>query len=246
MVKCESYCMTSKKQKKVNNLLSNTTGRKLNQYVPNYVVFDLETTGTSIISDAVIEISAVKVANGRVVDEFSTLVNPERPIPIHASNVNGIFDDMVKGAPVFKKALADFLKFAGDMVLVGHNIHTFDMKFICRDAEKYWGKTIGNDYIDTLQIARAYLPQVTSYKLTSLAEYYGIGSQGAHRALSDCRMNQRIFECLAKEIRNPSEEAKAVPKCPKCGNVMRKRTGKYGEFLGCSGFPDCRYTMNLD
>lgn len=226
-------------------MLSNSTGKKLNKYVSDYVVFDLETTGTSSTSDAVVEISAVKVVGGQVVDEFSTLVNPERHIPVFASEVNGIYDDMVENAPIFEKALADFLEFAGDMVLVGHNIHTFDMKFICRDAEKYWGKTIGNDYIDTLQIARAYLPQLSSYKLTSLAEYYGISPDGAHRALNDCRMNQQIFELLAKEMQNPSDEAKAVKTCPKCGNIMKKRSGKFGEFLGCSGYPDCRFTMNI-
>lgn len=225
--------------------LADIKGRKLNEYVKDYCIFDLETTGTSTTIDEVIEISAVKVLGGVVTDEFSTLVNPERPIPFFASDVNGIYDDMVEDAPVFEKALADFLEFAGDLVLVGHNIHTFDMKFIYRDAEKYWGKTIGNDYIDTLQIARAYLPQLSTHKLTALAEYYGINPDGAHRALNDCRMNQQLFECLAKEMQNPSDAAKAVKKCPKCGNIMKKRNGKFGEFFGCSGYPDCKFTMNI-
>lgn len=225
--------------------LAENRGRRLNEYIKDYCIFDLETTGTSSINDAVIEISAIKVSDGRVSDEFSTLVNPERSIPFYASDVNGIYDDMVEDAPVFEKALADFLEFAGDLVLVGHNIHTFDMKFIYRDAEKYWGKTIGNDYIDTLQIARAFLPQLSSHKLTSLAEYYGINPDGAHRALNDCRMNQQIFELLGKEMKNPSEAAKAVPKCPKCGNILKKRDGKFGEFWGCTGYPDCRFTKNV-
>jgi len=225
--------------------LAENRGRRLNEYIKDYCIFDLETTGTSSINDAVIEISAIKVSDGRVSDEFSTLVNPERSIPFYASDVNGIYDDMVEDAPVFEKALADFLEFAGDLVLVGHNIHTFDMKFIYRDAEKYWGKTIGNDYIDTLQIARAFLPQLSSHKLTSLAEYYGINPDGAHRALNDCRMNQQIFELLGKEMKNPSEAAKAVPKCPKCGNILKKRDGKFGEFWSCTGYPDCRFTKNV-
>lgn len=114
----------------------------------------------------------------------------------------------------------------------GHNIHTFDMKFIYRDAEKYWGKTIGNDYIDTLQIARAYLPQLSTHKLTALAEYYDINPDGAHRALNDCRMNQQIFECLAKEMKNPSEAAKAVQKCPRCG---KEEGWKIWRILGMYG-----------
>lgn len=226
-------------------MLSKKPGKKLNLYVPDYVVFDLETTGVSCSLDDVVEISAVKVTGGQAVDEFSTLVNPGRPIPYYASEVNGITDDMVKGSPYFKEALSGFLKFAGDAVLVGHNIHTFDMKFLYRDAMKFWGETVGNDYIDTLQVARTYLPQLTHYKLVDLADYYGISAAGAHRALNDCRMNQIIFERLAEEMKNPSESAKAVKKCPKCGNVLQKRKGRYGEFWGCMSYPECRYTENI-
>lgn len=226
-------------------MLANKPGKKLNTYVSDYVIYDLETTGTSSANDRVVEISAVKVRNGQVDSEFSTLVNPEMPIPFFASEVNGITDDMVADAPVFEVALKDFLDFIGDDVLVGHNIHTFDMKFIYRDVERYFGKTISNDYIDTLQIARAYLPQLSCHKLTALAEHYGINPDGAHRALNDCRMNQQIFELLGKEMKNPSAAAKAVPKCPKCGSVLKKRNGKFGEFWGCSGYPDCKYTRNV-
>ena len=226
-------------------MLSRKPGKKLNTYVSDYVVFDLETTGVSCNSDDVVEISAIKVIGGEVVDEFTTLVNPGRPIPYHASEVNGITDDMVKDSPFFEEVLFDFLEFVGDSVLVGHNIHTFDMKFLYRDAERFWGETIGNDYIDTLQVARIYLPQLSHYKLVDLAKYYGISTVGAHRALNDCRMNQIVFEQLAKEMANPSEDAKAVKKCPKCGNVLRKRKGRYGEFWGCMSYPGCTYTRNI-
>ena len=226
-------------------MLSNKAGKKLIKYVPDYVLFDLETTGISCQTDQVIEISAVKVIGGKVVDEFSTLVNPGVPIPPGASNVNGIYDDMVKDAPIFETALSDFLEFAEDYVFVGHNIHRFDMRFIWRDAEKYWGKTIGNDYVDTLEISNMYLPELHSHTLVDLACHYGIDSDGAHRALNDCRMNQQVFEHLGKEMANPSAAAKAVKKCPKCGSMMIKRNGKFGEFWGCKGYPDCRYTENI-
>ncbi|MCR5323068.1 MAG: topoisomerase DNA-binding C4 zinc finger domain-containing protein [Lachnospiraceae bacterium] len=58
-------------------------------------------------------------------------------------------------------------------------------------------------------------------------------------------MNQKIYECLKDEMANPSEAAKAVKVCPKCGNVLRKKSGKFGEFWGCMSFPDCRYTKNI-
>lgn len=225
-------------------MLGNTKGKRLDKCLEDYVIFDLETTGISCITDKVIEISAVKVLKNKVVDQFSTLVNPEMKIPFRASQVNHITDEMVKNAPIFERALDDFNVFAGDMVLAGHNIHTFDMKFIQRDARAYWGKVFTNDYIDTLVLARQRLPQLTNYKLTDLAQHYGISATGAHRALADCIMNQQVFEKLGQE--SGFLDAKTSGKrCPKCGRLMKKRNGRFGEFWGCSGYPNCRHTENL-
>ena len=190
------------------------------KYTPDYVVFDLETTGISRVYDEVVEISAVKVRGGKVVDEFSTLVNPGRHIPSGASQVNGITDQMVAYAPRFVKVLQEFLDFTEGYPLVGHNIASFDMKFICRDAEKYYGSVPVNDYIDTLPLARKHLPNLSHHKLTDLASYYGLTTDGAHRALNDCRMNQQVYECMVKEMReartgkSASSENKAPERNP--------------------------------
>ena len=215
---------------------------QLTEYIPNYVVFDLETTGISWKQDEVIEISAIKVHNHKVVSEFTTLVNPRCEIPYSASQINGITDDMVRDAPIFEAALADFLDYIEEYVLVGHNIHAFDMKFIYRDCKRYFGKVPGNDYVDTLKVARSCLPQLRHHRLTDLAAYYGISIDGAHRALNDCRMNQVVYKRLGKE---GSMNPLLVKKCPKCGNLMKKRNGKFGLFWGCSGYPGCRHTENL-
>ena len=202
-------------------------GTQKTKYTPDYVVFDLETTGISRVYDEVVEISAVKVRGGKVVDEFSTLVNPGRHIPSGASQVNGITDQMVAYAPRFVKVLQEFLDFTEGYPLVGHNIASFDMKFICRDAEKYYGSVPVNDYIDTLPLARKHLPNLSHHKLTNLASYYGLTPDGAHRALNDCRMNQQVYECMVKEMReartgksassenNAPERNPAVPEKPK-------------------------------
>ena len=202
-------------------------GTQKTKYTPDYVVFDLETTGISRVYDEVVEISAVKVRGGKVVDEFSTLVNPGRHIPSGASQVNGITDQMVAYAPRFVKVLQEFLDFTEGYPLVGHNIASFDMKFICRDAEKYYGSVPVNDYIDTLPLARKHLPNLSHHKLTDLASYYGLTTDGAHRALNDCRMNQQVYECMVKEMReartgksassenNALERNPAVPEKPK-------------------------------
>lgn len=139
-------------------MLGKRKGKQRREYVPDYVLYDLETTGISSLYDEVIEISAVKVRNGKIVDEFSELVNPGRPIPYAASSVNNISDKMVENARSFEKVLPEFLAFAGDDVLAGHNIAGFDMKFLYRDCEKYFGQTLTNDYIDTLAIAKLCFP----------------------------------------------------------------------------------------
>ena len=175
-------------------------GNLLNTYVADYVVFDLETTGISPKTDEVIEISAVKVKQGKVTDEFSTLVNPKCRIPYGASRVNGITDDMVAEAPFFEQVLEEFLEFIKGFVLVGHNIARFDMNFLYRDVEKYFERSLPNDYIDTLQMARRELPNLEHHRLTDLAEYYGISAEGAHRALNDCRMNQQVFEKMGNPV----------------------------------------------
>lgn len=220
-------------------MAANNTGKRLVKYVPDYVVFDLETTGISNTKDDVIEISAVKAVQGNVTDTFSTLVNPRRPIPYGASAVNGITDEMVADAPFMEEALDGFLDFIGDFVLVGHNIHSFDLPFLYRDAQRVLNREVTNDYIDTLYMARSCLPQLHHHKLTDLAAYFQISTKGAHRAMNDCMMNQQCYEKLAglqREIK--------IELCPRCGGELKKRNGKFGEFFGCSNFPKCRYTKN--
>lgn len=221
-------------------MAENKAGRRLVKYVPDYVVFDLETTGTSWKSDSIIEISAVKAKRGKVTGTFSTLVNPLRPIPYYATAVNGITDKMVADAPLLEEALTGFLEFIGDSVLVGHNIQSFDLKFIYRVAETLFQKNVGNDYIDTLYMARSCLPQLSHHKLTDLAQYFKVDASGAHRALNDCMMNLKCYECMAKLQKGAEPEL-----CPSCGGELRRRSGRFGEFLGCGNFPKCRYTRNM-
>lgn len=216
------------------------TGKRLAGYVPDYVVFDLETTGTSWLTDSIIEISAVKVSGTKIVDTFSKLVNPQCHIPHGATQVNGITDQMVAEAPLLEQALPEFLDFIGSEVLVGHNIQSFDLKFIYLAAQELLGRDVPNDYIDTLYMARRCLPQLAHHKLTDLASYFQIDTQGAHRALYDCIMNQKCYEKMAKLSANAKIEA-----CPMCGAELVKRNGRFGQFFGCSNFPKCRFTKNV-
>ncbi len=228
-------------------MIQRNKGKRLNKFAENYVVFDLETTGINQERDAIIEISAIKVQNHEVIGEFSTLVNPGRHIPAGATAVNGITDDMVKDAPTIKTAMEDFLLFIGNNVLVGHNIHTFDMNFIYDAALNFLGKEIKNDYVDTLYMARRYLPQLSHHKLTDVASHFGLQTEGAHRALFDCMMNQGCYEELGKLMEKCPESAYEEKElvCPICGGELTLRKGRFGMFYGCSGYPECRYTRNV-
>ncbi len=214
-------------------------GRQKTEFLSDYVVFDLETTGISCRADRIVEISAIKVRNNQIADEFSSLVNPGCSIPYAAIRVHGITDEMVEDAPMIEDVLPVFLEFVEDLPLVGHNIHSFDMKFIYRDCREYLGSIPANDYVDTLKIARICLPELKHHTLSDLADYYGISTEGAHRALNDCRMNQTVYEELGKQLQKSKE---SMRKCPNCGEILVKRNGKYGLFLGCSGYPKCKYT----
>ncbi|MBE7720988.1 MAG: DNA polymerase III subunit epsilon [Lacrimispora celerecrescens] len=215
-------------------------GRRLNQYAENYVVFDLETTGISPEEDSIIEISAIKVKGHEPVAEFDTLINPGTHIPAGATNVNGITDDMVREAPGLREALPDFLTFIEGEILVGHNIQSFDLLFLYRAAEELLGIGVPNDYVDTLFMAKAFLPQLGRHRLTDISAYFHIDTDGAHRALSDCIMNQKCYEEMGKLDNKVEAEV-----CPQCGGVLKLRSGKFGQFYGCSNFPQCRFTRNV-
>jgi len=220
-------------------------GKRFNNYVADYVVFDLETTGIRVTEDAIIEISAVKVEKGRVTDEYSTLVNPHRPIPKQATQVNGITDDMVANAPKLETVLKDFLLFTDGHIMVGHNIHTFDTNFIYDAVLLQFGTQWKNDYVDTLYLSRKCLPQLRHHKLGDIASHFQISTQGAHRALNDCIMNQKCYEKLGELLAADSTLRKPDLLCPLCGGELSERSGRYGTFYGCSGFPGCRYTKKI-
>lgn len=220
------------------------TKHNLFEPLSHYIVFDLETTGFSSERDEIIEIAALKVCDGVVVEEYSTLVDPGTIIPAEIIRITNITDEMVAGAPKIEDALGGFLSFIGSSPLVGHNIRSFDMRFVQANAERCFGKQIPNEVVDTLHMAKRYLPELKSFTLEALANHYDITYAGAHRALADCHINQLVYEKLLLEAESPSEAALAVPVCPRCGNILKKRNGKFGEFMGCASYPTCRYTRD--
>ena len=156
-----------------------------------YCIFDLETTGFNPDTDGITEVAVCKVKNGEIIDEFTTFVNPEKPIPYNVQELTHITDDMVKDAPKMDEMIPKFLEFCKDSVLVAHNAH-FDVSFIANKSEK-----LGLDFkpyvIDTYEMSLELYNGVENHKLGTLVEYLGIPLEGAHRAINDTRATAKMF-----------------------------------------------------
>lgn len=157
-----------------------------------YVVFDIETTGLSKEKEMITEIGAVKVADGKIIDRFSTFVNPQRPISAEITKLTGITDDMVKDAPTIENVLPEFLKFCEDTVLVAHNA-SFDTGFIRIAAERAGLGELHYTIVDTLELARALLPELNKHKLDIVCEHLGVTLNGHHRAVNDAEATAEVF-----------------------------------------------------
>ncbi|MCL2462470.1 MAG: PolC-type DNA polymerase III, partial [Defluviitaleaceae bacterium] len=155
------------------------------------VVFDLETTGLHKETDKIIEIGAARVKDGRIVDTFSSFVNPGIPIPPDITKLTSITDADVDDAPTIEEILPKFLEYAGETVLTAHNA-SFDMGFI-REAASRMSIEIKNSSLDTLELSRALLPELAKHKLDALAEHFGIDLTRHHRAVDDARATAEIY-----------------------------------------------------
>ncbi len=163
-----------------------------------FVVFDLETTGTSIRTCGITEIGAVKYRGGRIYDTFNTFVNPEMPIPEKITEITGITDDMVKDAPTIDKALPMFLEYAKDAILVAHNA-SFDVGFLRNFAEKLH-IPFSPTYIDTVAVSRYVNADLKSHKLDAVARYFDLGDFNHHRASDDAHMLALIFGKMIEKL----------------------------------------------
>jgi DNA polymerase-3 subunit epsilon/ATP-dependent DNA helicase DinG len=158
------------------------------------VALDLETTGLDPTRDAIIEIGCVRFQGDRVEDEWSTLVNPGRPIPIEVVRLTGIDDSMVANAPRFSQVQEDLSAFVEDCPILGHAIG-FDLSFLQR-----LGLFRENPAIDTYALASVVLPKAARYSLVGLANELGVPLKSAHRALDDAYSTMRVFQRLYQRV----------------------------------------------
>ncbi len=165
----------------------------------SYVVFDVETTGLSAVYDTIIELAAVRVQEGEIVDRFESFANPHHPLSETTINLTGITDDMLKDAPEVEDVLKDFAEWMGDDVLVAHNA-TFDIGFINQGFEKIGMEKVKNPIIDTLELARFLLPQLKNHRLNTLCKHFNIELTQHHRAIYDAEATGHLTWKLVKQL----------------------------------------------
>ncbi len=165
----------------------------------SYVIFDIETTGLNPNEESLIEIGAAVYESGKLKERFHTFAEPEVPLSHATTELTGITDDMLKGAPGQKEALESFIGFLGDRIAVAHNGRAFDINFL-KVVRKREGIAFDCPYLDTLPIARGVLKNLGNHRLETLAEHYGFGNFNHHRAEDDSLMLANIFEKLIEEL----------------------------------------------
>ena len=164
---------------------------------PSYVVIDIETTGLDVKQDEIIEIAAVRVQDGVVIDTFCELVSAHRRITRMISKMTGITDDMLvqQGKPL-DTVMPQLFRFVSSDIIVGYNI-SFDMKFLNRALFIVNGEVFKNREIDVLRLAKKYLKGLKTYKLSSVCEILAIDYNTIHRAAEDAALCDEVFRKLS-------------------------------------------------
>ncbi len=165
-----------------------------------YVVFDVESTGLSVIYDTLIEIAGVKIKNGTVIDRFSTFINPEKPLSDFTTKLTGITGSDVVNAPKIDVALKKFYEFSKDAILVAHNA-SFDLGHIYENYKKLKITDQKQPSIDTLMLAKVVYPDRQRFSLDQLCKFLKVPMNGHHRAINDAEATQEIFLHMLREAK---------------------------------------------
>ena len=163
-----------------------------------YVVFDTETTGLSAIYDRVIELSAVKMQNSNVIDQFEEFIDPGFHLSDRTTNLTSITDEMVHGSKSEEEVFKLFREFCGDAIVVGHNV-TFDMGFMNTGYVRHGMHEMQNPIIDTLTLARFLYPNLRGYRLNTLAKKFDVSLEHHHRAIYDAETTGHLNYLFLKD-----------------------------------------------
>jgi DNA polymerase-3 subunit epsilon len=170
----------------------------------DYCIFDFETTGISPKTEKVIEIGAVRLKNNKIVDSFSSFINPGRKIPFYITLITGITDTETENAPYFDEVFPKIKEFFGDSVLIAHNIN-FDFSFLKHECINHAIDIPVNNLICTLRLARKLYPELSSKSLGNIVKYLNIRHRDIHRALGDSTATAKVFMKMFNLLRDKHE-----------------------------------------
>lgn len=176
-------------------------GDSLLSFPSSFTVIDLETTGLSPEYDAIIEVAALKVNSGKIVDTFSSVTGVIGYVYIDdfITELTGITQDMVDQAPKINDVLPEFFNFIGNDIVLGHNVN-FDINFLYDNSLKILKIPFTNNFIDTMRISRRLHPEKSHHRLVDLCNQYSIDYSNAHRALDDCKITLSCFNALHSDV----------------------------------------------
>lgn len=178
-----------------------------------FAAFDIETTGLNPLTDKILEMAVVTFRRGEIQETIDSLINPGIVIPETVKNIHGISDEMVIDMPALAELIDDFLVPLGNSVVVAHNV-SFDLSFFTEAAKAHGREPLTTAVVDSCELARQLFPNLTSYKLTSLVEKFGLPCDQSHRALSDAKSCFALFckcvETLPKKWDTAWEEFRSL------------------------------------
>ena len=204
----------------INSSKREQKGKSLIDFPKDYCVIDIETTGLDPKYDEIIEVSALKIRDNKVIEKYTSLVKPEQRIIVYGEEIDsfieegrrvkyiddfiaeltGITNQMLHDAPSIDEVLTSFNKFIGNDILIGHNIN-FDINFLYDNCINNMKEPLINNFIDTLRLSRKVLPELKHHRLDDLIKYFHKETRNQHRALNDCSLTNEIYKELESLIK---------------------------------------------
>lgn len=172
----------------------------------SYIVLDVETTGLSAVGHELLEIGAIVVEKGEIRATYQAFIKPKISLSPQIKALTGLSDEMLQREGMeLKQAISEFLEFAGQYTVVAHNA-SFDYSFLRAACQTCGLPAFSNRYIDTLTVARRLINDAENYKLSTLARYFGLKVDNAHRSIDDCLIIKQIYEKLIELMKNEGKQ----------------------------------------
>ena len=203
-----------------------TKGKSLLVFLKDYVALDVETTGLSPRTDKIIEIGMVRVRNGVEEKCYSALIHPGRQVSARITQLTGITNEMLSGAPPMEDVLDNILAFIGSDVIVGHNVN-FDIGFMQAACMDVLNTGFKHDFVDTMRYSRRYFQELPNHRLGTLVCSFCVEQNQAHRALADAQATSRCYMYMCEQVaqgkKNVVKKLAEMPKEKDDGSVAEFR-----------------------